>query len=310
MHRSWLGFCGLLAAVILVAGCRQARQGGPSGTLEVTVSILPQRTFVERVGGERVDVNVMVLPGESPATYEPKPAQLRALSGADAYVSIGVPFEDAWLDKIASANPEMVIVDTTQGIDRVGGEENPDPHIWLSPTLVKIQAKTICEALVALDGAQAEEYRRNLDAFLADIDALDLEIRKTLAGVEQRTFVVFHPSWAYFARDYGLEMIAVEVEGQEPSAAELANLIGKAREAEIEVIFAQPEFSTQAAETIASEIGGRVLLISPLAEDWLANMRRVVETFAQQLSSQPRACCEARPGVTGSLTRGQWHAQV
>lgn len=287
MHRSWVGFCGLLAAVILVAGCRQAGRAGPSGTLEVTVSILPQRTFVERVGGERVDVNVMVLPGESPATYEPKPAQLRALSDADAYVSIGVPFEDAWLDKIASANPEMVIVDTTRGIDRVGREENPDPHIWLSPTLVKIQAKTICEALVALDGAHAEEYRRNLDAFLADIDALDMEIRKTLAGVEQTTFMVFHPSWGYFARDYGLEMIAVEVEGQEPSAAELANLIGKARAAEIEVIFAQPEFSTQAAETIASEIGGRVLLISPLAEDWLANMRRMVETFAQELSSQP-----------------------
>lgn len=275
----------LLVGLMLLGGCGQGAIQQPSDALGITVSILPQRTFVERIGDEHVQVNVMVLPGESPATYEPSPAQLRALSHADAYVSIGVPFENAWLDRIASANPDMIMVDTTVGIQRMGAREHPDPHIWLSPALVKIQAETIQKALVALDPVHADEYQANLEAFLADIDALDAEIRETLTGVEHEKFMVFHPSWGYFARDYGLEMIPVEVGGQEPSAAELADLITTANEEDIEVVFAQPEFSTEAAETIAEEIGGKVLLISPLAEDWLQNMRQVSQTFARHLDS-------------------------
>lgn len=275
----------LLLGAILLGGCAQGPIQQSSATLKITVSILPQRTFVQRIGGEHVEVNVMVSPGESPATYEPSPAQLRALSEADAYVSIGVPFEQAWLDRIAAGNAEMMMVDTTEGIQRIGGPENPDPHIWLSPRLVKIQAETIYEALAKLDAAHAKDFQDNLNAFLADIDALDAEIRETLAGVEQRSFIVFHPSWGYFARDYDLEMMPIEVGGQEPSAAELAEMIARAREEDIKVIFAQPEFSTEAAETIADEIGGEVLLISPLAEDWLANMRRVADTLARQLGS-------------------------
>ena len=277
---------GVVTALALFAplfGCASGATEQPTRALNVAVSILPQKYFVERVGGEHVTVNVMVLPGESPATYEPSPAQLRALSGADAYFSIGVPFENAWLDRITSANDEMVMVDTTEGIERIEEGGNPDPHIWLSPSQVRIQAATIAEALAGADPAHAEVYEANLTALLEDIDVLDAEIRETLVGVEERRFMVFHPSWQYFAQDYGLEMIAIEVGGQEPSAAELARLIDTAKEEGIEVIFAQPEFSTEAAETIAGEIGGQVLLISPLAEDWLDNLRRVTETFAQHL---------------------------
>jgi zinc transport system substrate-binding protein len=284
--RCWRYVTAVLSlSAVLVVGCGQGLAPQSAETLTVTVSILPQKLFVERIGGERVEVNVMVLPGESPATYEPKPAQLKALSKADAYFSIGVPFERAWLQRIASANSRMLMVDTTEGIDRTGGAENPDPHIWLSPRLVKIQARTIHEGLVLLDPAHEERYRANLDAFMAEIDELDAYTRETLAGLEQRKFMVFHPSWGYFARDYGLEMISVEVEGQEPSAAELAELVVRAKRENIQVIFAQPEFSTRAAETIAAEIGGRVLLISPLAEDWLDNMRKVAESFAELLGS-------------------------
>jgi zinc transport system substrate-binding protein len=274
---------GLLLGLMMLGACGQGTVEESSAALQITVSILPQRAFLERIGGEHVDVNVMVLPGASPATYEPKPAQLKALSDADAYVSIGVPFEDAWLSRIASANSEMLMVDTTEGIDRLGEPENPDPHIWLSPELVKTQAETIRRALATLDPDHADDYEANLEAFVTEIDELDADIRETLAGVEERRFMVFHPSWGYFARDYGLEMIPIEVGGQEPSAAELAGLIARAKEEEIEVIFAQPEFSTEAAETIASEIGGEVLLISPLAEDWLRNMRKVAEAIARHL---------------------------
>jgi len=270
----------LLLSAALLAGCSQSTAPASTDTLNVTVSILPQKYFVERVGGEHVTLNVMVQPGASPATYEPKPAQLTALSQAAAYVSIGVPFEDAWLDKIASANSDMLMVDTTTGIERVGN----DPHIWLSPTLVKTQAQTIYDALVELDPAHKTDYKANVDSFVADIDALDADIRAALEGLETKKFMVFHPAWGYFARDYGLEMISIEVGGQEPSAAELAALVAKAQEEGINVIFAQPEFSTKDAETIGNEIGGEVLLISPLAPDWLDNLRQVADTFAEVLN--------------------------
>ena len=279
--RFYIAVTSLLLVAGVLAGCGQPATPTAPAVLHVTVSILPQRYFVERVGGEYVAVNVMVEPGASPATYEPQPEQLRALSVADVYFSIGVPFENAWLERFASVNEELLIVDTTQGIERQGDPEHPDPHIWLSPALVKVQAQTIYETLAQLDPEHQETYRANLESFLADIDALDADIRETLAGVENRKFMVFHPSWGYFARDYGLEQLPVEVGGQEPSAAELAALVAEAKQEGIKVIFAQPEFSTRSAETLANEIGGEVLLISPLAPDWLDNLRRVAEVLAE-----------------------------
>jgi len=263
------------------------------------VSIVPQRYFVERVGGEHVDVNVMVLPGNSPATYEPRPEQLTALSKSAVYFSIGVPFEKAWLARIAAVNEVMRVVDTAAGIERVPigahykvelgdrpetDAEGRDPHIWLSPSLVKIQAQNIYEALVTLDPDNEDDYETNLDRFIADINGLIADIEETLAGVPSRKFMVFHPAWGYFGDDFELEMIPIEVGGQEPSAAELADLVATAEAEGIRVIFAQPEFSTEDAETIAQEIDGEVLLISPLAENWLENLRQVADTFAQVLS--------------------------
>ena len=291
----------LLASAAVACGEKPgpAGDGVPSewpsrrdGRIVVVVSIVPQRYFVERVGGDLVDVSVMVEPGASPATYEPKPEQLKALSGAAAYFSIGVPFEDAWLAKIAETNVDMMVVDTIADVERVpmgarhqDGEAGvPDPHVWLSPELVKVQSRAIYETLAQLDPGHRDEYAANLDAFIADIDALEADVRATLSGLESNKFMVFHPAWGYFARDFGLEQIPVEVGGQEPSAQELAHLIEEAKQEGIQVVFAQPEFSTQDAETIAQEIGGEVLLISPLAPDWLENMRQVAQTFADVLN--------------------------
>jgi len=298
----------LLVALVLglalgVVGCAPDAEEAEAGQLNVTVSIVPQKYFVERVGGDHVAVNVMVLPGNNPATYEPKPEQLQALSESEAYFSIGVPFEDAWLAKIAEANDDMMIVDTIADIERLPmsephhhdgnahGEEAdhaddpglPDPHVWLSPALVQVQSGAVYETLAELDPQHEDEYRTNLDAFIADIDALEADIQATLAELDTNAFIVFHPAWGYFARDFGLEQIPIEVGGQEPSARELANVIAFAKDEQIQIVFAQPEFSTEDAETIAREIGGEVVLISPLAPDWMANMRRVAETFADAL---------------------------
>ncbi len=310
-------FIAILSSATLWAGCGTSTventtddttttSASPAAEkLDITVSILPQKYFVERIGGETVDVNVMVEPGASPATYEPKPQQMQALSEAEAYVRIRVPFENAWMSRIESANPEMKIVDLTQGIDRQPiaqhhhhGEHdhshdheeetaNLDPHIWLSPALVKEQAETIYTALVELNPDRATQYQDNLDAFLADIDSLDQTIETSLADLEQRTFMVFHPAWGYFAEEYNLEMVPIEVGGTEPSAAELSQFVKEAKAEEISVIFVQPQFSEQSANAIAQSVNAEVLQIDPLAENWLENMQSVADSFQDALSQKP-----------------------
>ena len=270
-----------LSLLVEACGTPSPAPSSPEGVIKVAVSIVPQEYFVERIGGDKVSVSVMVPPGFSPATYEPKPSQIEELSTTQVYIRIRVPFEDAWVERIAAANENMLIVDQSEGIERIGGT---DPHIWLSPGLVKIQAQTICDVLVKIDPANESFYRANLDAFQADLDELDASIREKLSGLESRKFMVFHPAWSYFARDYDLEMIPIQFEGSEPSAAEMAALIRTAQENNIKVIFAQPEFSTQSAETIADEIGGEVLPISVLAPDWMDNLQRVADTFAEVLA--------------------------
>jgi len=303
----------LLSSATLWVGCGTSSmesttdgssQDTASEKLDITVSILPQKYFVERIGGETVDVNVMVKPAASPATYEPKPQQMKALSEAEAYLRIRVPFEKAWMSRIEGANPDMKIVDLTQGIDRQPiaqhhhhGEDNHnhnheeetanlDPHIWLSPALVKQQAETIYQTLVELNPDQATLYQDNLDGFLADIEALDQTIETTLADLEQRTFMVFHPSWGYFAEAYNLEMIPIEVEGTEPSAAELSQFVKQAKEENISVIFVQPQFGVQSANAIAQSVNAEVLQIDPLAENWLENMQSVATTFKTALNEK------------------------
>jgi len=266
--------------------------------LTVTVSVLPQKYFVERIGGDLVRVNVMVEPGASPHSYEPKPDQMRALSESAAYFSIGVEFEDAWLDRIAASNDNMLLVNTIANIQRVemvaheheddtahdGEEVELDPHVWTSPELVKTMSQTIYETLVELDPSHEAAYSANLKLFLQDIDALQAQIKESLTGLKSSKFMVFHPSWGYFAREFRLEQISIEVGGQEPSAQELAGLIDQAKADNIKVVFAQPEFNTKSAEVIANEIGGKVLLISALEYDWLSNMRTVAQTFAETLA--------------------------
>lgn len=272
-------------SVFLAACATQAPTAttGPEGPINVWVSIVPQKYFVERVGGDRIEVSVMVEPGFNPATYEPKPSQIKDLSEAQMYIRICVPFEDAWMERIVAAKQDMLIVDECKGIPRIGGT---DPHIWLSPRLVKIQAQTISDGLVEVDPSNESFYRANLDSFLSDLERLDRSIEETLSGLESREFMVFHPAWSYFARDYDLEMIPVQIEGSDPSAAEMAALIRKARERNIKVILAQPEFSLRSAQTIAEEIDGEVLLISPLAADWATNLQLMADTMARALAEQ------------------------
>ncbi len=265
-------------------------------TLDLMVSIAPQKYFVEKIGGDRIRVNVMVDPTVEPEIYEPKPQQLSSLEDTEGYITIGLPFENKWLDKFKSINPQMAIIDSTQGIERLEmvdhdhgheeeshAEETLDPHIWLSPALVKKQAQNIYEELIKLDPSNQKFYQENLAQFLTEIDQLDQEITNNLKDINNRKFIVFHPAWTYFAKDYNLEQIPVEVGGQEPSAAELAQLITTAKNENIKVIFVQPEFKIKSAQTIAQEIKGEVIMINPNDPDWAENLLKVSEVFKTKL---------------------------
>ena len=289
-----------LSVLIVVAICIGpfARAASP---VPVFVSINPQKYFVQKIGKNRVSVHVMVPPGASPATYEPRPRQMAVLSKTKMYFAIGVPFENAWLERIAAANPGMTVVHTDDGIEKIPmaphhhaddgahheagtqGHRGLDPHIWLSPPLVKIQARTIMNALQKMDPSHNAAYQNNYQLFVAEIDRLDNELKAIFAGKQGLRFMVFHPSWGYFARTYGLKQVAVEIEGKDPKPAQLKELIEHAREKDINIIFVQPQFSTRSAKLLAKEIGGQVAVADPLAEDWLGNLRDVANKFRAAL---------------------------
>jgi zinc transport system substrate-binding protein len=287
----------LITALSTAAPVSSESSGDPNRRLRVFVSILPQAYFVERIGGNKVHVSVMVGPGHSPATYEPMPKQMADLSLAKLYFRIGVAFENVWMERISKANPGMKVIDTRRGIalmpmkehdhdrSRLGSRDGglKDPHIWLSLRLTKTMAQNICEALVSEDPLNRSFYRNNLRAFDRDLDRLDAEITAIVKRATTRKFMVFHPAWGYFAHDYGLEQIPIEAEGKGPTAKGLAAVIEEAKQAGIKVIFVQKQFSEKSAETVANAVGGRVIQMDPLARDYLNNMRKIARTFAEVL---------------------------
>ncbi|WP_164561529.1 metal ABC transporter solute-binding protein, Zn/Mn family [Nitratidesulfovibrio vulgaris] len=310
-----LGVLAVLALALCLTMVTPVIVSAADAPLQVSVSIPPQKYFVERIGGDLVRTTVMVPPGADPHTYEPKPSQLRGLSGSRIYFSIGAPFEDAWLARIvAAAGPSLSVVPMHKGVtllpaaaplhsdeaEHAEGKEHhedhhahadghghdhgtTDPHVWLSPMLVRHMSLAIRDALAKADPAHAATYRANYDRFAADIDAMDKKFADQFAALPQdrRRFLVFHPSWNYFAHNYGLTELSIEVEGREPSPRQLRAIIDLARRERITTIFVQPQFSRRAAQTIATEIGARLVDADPLAEDWAANLERTAKALAQ-----------------------------
>ncbi len=265
-----------------------------AGKVLVFVSIVPQKYFVGQIGKDLVDIKVMVQPGASPATYEPKPSQMAALSKTKLYFSIGVPFENTWLKKIAASNQKMKIIHTDHGIKKILMQVNIrdnnkehghdhevlDPHIWLSPELVMIQAETIKNALKKIDPAHDQVYEANFKAFIAKLIELDIELKNIFVGKDGLQFIVFHPSWGYFANSYGLKQIPIEIQGKRPKPAQLKYIIEHAKKNNIKIIFVQPQFSSKSARLIAKQIKGQIVFANPLAENWMTNMREMADKFA------------------------------
>ena len=265
--------------------------------LQVFVSILPQQILVERIGGEHVEVSLMVGSGRSPETYEPTPRQMADVAEARLYYRIGVPFEQVWVPRIQEVNPALDLLDARDGIElremepAVGHHHdhdpghtnhgNRDPHIWLSPPLIKIMAVKLRDRLVMMDPDHRADYTANCDRFLEELDRLDSAIRVHLKGIVRRNFMVFHPSWGYFADTYKLHQIPIESGGKEPGARTLTRLIEGAKQKEIRVIFVQKQFSQRQARILAEAIDGTVAVIDPLSPDYPENLLGVAEAIAE-----------------------------
>lgn len=263
--------------------------------LEVFVSIAPQRYVVERIGGERVRVDVMVPEGKSPHTYEPTPSQLALLGKASVWFTLGLEFEGVLVNKVKKSYQRLLVVDTSQGIkkrllseketgehaheeDRAGA---PDPHIWMSLRLAKIQAGHIRDTLISLDQAGKTIYEANYEALVKELDELDREISTMLAPYKGRVFFVYHPVLGYFADDYGLRQMAIEIGGKEPSSRVLSEIIQWAKKEKVRVIFVQQGFSRRSAEAVAKAINGKVEEFNPLSADYVGMFRRIATALVE-----------------------------
>jgi len=281
----------VLVILVAISGCLSEGtdgRGTPHGKTAV-VTVLPQAEIVREIAGGDWEVVVVVPTGVEPHTYEPTASQVARVSRADAYVRLGpdlMPFEDTLVQRITAREPGIAIIDMSEGISLLYGDgkgdegitrsrTGADPHIWLSPANLLIMAENVARGLSELDPAHAADYAARKNAYLEKIDSCTGAIRRNVSGLEGRSFLVFHPAFGYFARDFSLNQVAVGEGGHEPGPAGLSRLVSLAREEGISVVFAEPQFSTRESEVIAREINGTVVLVDPLAPDVLENLVRI-----------------------------------
>jgi zinc transport system substrate-binding protein len=280
----------IVISSLLLTACNQKKEDKKEGKINIMVSILPQIDFVQRIGGDRVKVTEMIPPGFSPATYNPSPNQLKKLEDANMYFKIGhIPFEKIQMEKLEKINKNMKVIDTSKDItllkltdhkhdgeeEELDHVEGDDPHIWLSPRLVKIQAQNIYEALIDYNPENQEYFYKNYQEFINELEELDQKLIKTFEPIKNQTILVYHPAFAYLADAYNFHQEAIEIEGKEPNPSQLKKIIDEAKLDNIKVVFVQSQFSTKSAESIAQEIDGVVIQIDPLAKDYFSNLENM-----------------------------------
>ena len=273
-----------IAAIFNSCGSKKIQNEEPGNF--ITVSILPQKTFVKKITGDDFVVNVLIPPGTSPAAYTLLPSQLEEISKSAIWFRIGnIGFEHSWQDKIAQANSKMKVVDLSEGLDLIAQVKEQhgdhfhlsgvDPHIWLSPVLVKQMAKRIFDEVSKLNPEQSAKYKTNYLEFVKEIDQLNIEIANKLKPFEGRKIVVFHPSLSYFARDYGLLQYSLESGGKEPTPQRMKELIDLSKKENIKVMYIQGELDRDHARVFAEEVGGKIIQVRPLDPAWAENLMEI-----------------------------------
>lgn len=285
----------LLLIALLLNGCSAAPEAKPAPVktaakkLQVAVALVPQATFVKAVAGDLVDMVTMIGAGKSPGNYEPTPQEMERFSHASLYFAIGVPAEKtSILPKTKDLNPSMKIISMNDEVKKVYPElefapGKRDSHIWLSPKRAKIMVEIIARELSLIDPQNKQTYATNAQKYIAELDQLDQRIKASIANLSNKTFIVYHPAFGYFADDYGLTMIALEKDGKDITPSQLTFVIDEAKKKNIKVIFYQAEINSQQTRAFAESIGGKSAQIAPLAADYIANLDKTAQTFATVL---------------------------
>ncbi|MCQ2123647.1 MAG: zinc ABC transporter substrate-binding protein [Fibrobacter sp.] len=292
-------------AVILAIFCVSVS----AAKLTVAVTLQPYANVVSEIGGDQLEVVTLLPPGADPHTFEPKPSTLKDFAKASVYFSDGSGMDEAWLPRFKGVNKNVQIVSLSKDInwmeedehhhhevesaaihageksvaehdDHDDGEEL-DPHLWTSPLQMMQVARNVYEALVKLDSANAGLYIERWVKLTARLKKLDAELRTSIAKLPQqaRTFIVFHPSYGYFARDYGMTQLTVEVNGKEPKPRDLLNLAKTGKANNVHIVFVQPQFSKRAATTIARELDAVILDTDPLSFEYEKNIRALLSAI-------------------------------
>ncbi|MBD3203213.1 zinc ABC transporter substrate-binding protein [Candidatus Woesearchaeota archaeon] len=284
----------LILILLFISACSNNTESDKQ--IKIAVTIPPLGEFVDEIGGDDVDTTILVPPGANPHTYEPSPSQLTLLSEADFLVIVGTPieFELVWLDKLVSVNKDIIVINSSDGINLIENEEDHsrheedhsgheedhselDPHVWTSPANAKTMVKNIYESL------GNEDFLDNFNEYNERLDDLDLKFKNIIKEKQQKKFLVFHPAWGYLSQEYDLTQISLEHEGKEITAKNIRDVIDTAKQENINVIFASPQFSTESAQVIAREINGQVLLIDPMDRNYTDNLNNIADTFDKVL---------------------------
>lgn len=283
----------ILLSALILASCSGNKQPKSNDSARViTVSILPERTFVQKITGDDFEINVLIPPGSSPAAYSLLPSQMKDIARSDIWFRIGyIGFEHSWKDKIEQANTAMKVVNISEGLDLIAEEEEQhgdhvhlegvDPHTWLSPRLVKQMAKIILDEVSVMKPERKEFYQANYEKFIAECDQLDAEIKTKLEPYKGKKIIVFHPSLSYYAREYGLEQYSLEAGGKEPTPAHMKSVVDVANLENLRVIYIQSEFDREHARVFADEINGNVVEVWPLNPEWAGNLRKMTDIFIE-----------------------------
>jgi len=291
MRRIYLLKMACLAAIFTLFSCNEKRDNRPV----ITVSILPQQYFAEKIAGDKMEISCMVPAGSNPESYDPTPGQLVSLSRSKAYLAVGnLGFETAWLDKLKKNHPQLEIINTSAGIALIhsecdGNHDDPhhahsgvDPHTWSSPKTARLMARNILDAIVKSDTAHRAFYQKNFSLLLHEIDQTDSLVSAVIAKAKNRTFLIYHPSLTYLARDYGLRQFSVELNGKEPTPQYLKSLIEIAKKEQARTIFVQKEFDTKNARILAEESGCTIKVINPIAYDWKNEMLNIAKALSDE----------------------------
>lgn len=271
----------VLVLCIVACGTKQDK------SKNISVSILPQKYFVERIAGDFTRVNVMIPPGANPAISDLTSEQLKMLNNSSLYFAIGyLPFELTHIYSLLKNRRDIQLIKHTDAIElpekefpahKHGDVESLDPHIWMSPTYAKQMARTIRDVLSDKFPEKKNLFSENCDRFMQEIDSVDREARRIILSKRHKLFLIYHPALTYFARDYGMEQIAIEDEGKEPNPVHVRTIIDRSREKGVRVVFIQSQFDEANARAIATEIGGEVISIDPLNPDWKEEMNALLK---------------------------------